>query len=437
MKIGVVGAGYVGLTAGACFAESGNDVICMDIDEQKIKKLKLGIIPFYEPGLKELVDTNLSAGRLHFTSSLDELIDASFVIFITVSTPSREDGSLDISSIEDICTQIALKMPDYRIIVIKSTVPVGTAGYLERKISSLTDKKFDIAVNPEFLKEGYAVEDFLRPDRVVIGTKSSYVASLMEDLYAPFVRNGKPIIVMDPASSEMTKLAANAMLSTKISFINEIANICECLGADIDDVRRGICSDSRIGYQFLYPGLGFGGGCFPKDLKGLIYLAEKEGYSPKLLRAVIDVNEYQRLTLQRRIFKYFGENLKGRSFAIWGLSFKPRTDDIRYSPAIQLIGDLLARSARVKVHDPRAMENVRRIFGDAIEYCEDMYDALVGVDALCIVTEWSEFRNPDYNKMRKLMKRSLIFDGRNLYIPEKMAGYGFTYYSIGRGSILP
>ncbi len=437
MKIGVIGVGYVGLTVGTCLAESGNDVICMDIDEDKINQLNAGVIPFYEPGLKELLDANVASGRLKFTVSLEEVVQNCFIIFITINTHPNGTGGLDVSSVENVCKQIISQIPDYRIIVLKSTVPVGTTKRLEEELSKISSIQFDIVNNPEFLKEGYAVEDFLRPDRIIIGTENSEVASILEELYAPFVRNGKPIIVMDSISSEMTKLAANAMLSTKISFINEIANICERVGADIDNVRRGICSDSRIGYQFLYPGLGFGGSCFPKDLKALLTLSEKVEYPAWLIKAVINVNEYQRTVIQHKITQHFGEDLSDKIFAIWGLSFKPRTDDIRDAPAIQLITDLLTRNAKVKAHDPRALDNTKKVFGNSIEYYEDMYEAIRDTDALCIATEWNEFRNPDYSKMLSLMKQPIIFDGRNLYIPEKMEKYGFTYYSIGRKQIIP
>jgi UDPglucose 6-dehydrogenase len=322
-------------------------------------------------------------------------------------------------------------MPDYRVIVLKSTVPVGTTARLQKELSSLTDKPFDIVSNPEFMKEGYAVEDFLRPDRVVIGSENPQAVAVLEELYAPFVRNGKPIIVMDSTSSEMTKYAANAMLSTKISFINEIANLCESLGGDIDLVRRGICSDSRIGFQFLYPGLGFGGSCFPKDVTALVQMAKGTDYPAWLLNAVLEVNRYQKVSLQRKIKKYY-DRLSGRTIAIWGLAFKPRTDDIRESPALGLIADLLAENVEIRVHDPKAMDNIRKVFGDRIEYCSNMYEALENADGLCLVTEWNEFRIPDYGKMLKFMKEPVIFDGRNVYDPEKMRSRGFVYFGIGR-----
>ncbi len=432
MKIAVVGTGYVGLTVATCLAESGNNVIGVDVDSEKITKLNEGKIPIYEPGLQELVVSNLASKRLRFTTELREAVDESFVIFITIGTPNDETGGADLDSLENTIREVITSMPDYRIIVIKSTVPVGTTRRLKNQLASLTDKKFDLINNPEFLKEGYAVEDFLRPDRIIIGSDNPQAAAVLEELYAPFVRNGKPIIVMDPASSEMTKYAANAMLSTKISFINEIANLCELTGGNIDSVRKGICSDVRIGYQFLYPGLGFGGSCFPKDMQALIHLAKEHNYPAWLLNAVVQVNEYQKMILQRKIKKYFGEQIGDKVFAIWGLAFKPRTDDVRESPALTLIADLLAYNVKIRVHDPRAMENTKKVFGSRIEYCSDMYEAISGADALCVVTEWNEFRNPDYYKMRTLMKTPVIFDGRNVYNAEKMRQLGFDYFGIGR-----
>ncbi|MFA5865660.1 MAG: UDP-glucose/GDP-mannose dehydrogenase family protein [Phycisphaerae bacterium] len=433
MKIAVIGTGYVGLTAGTCLAESGNDVIGIDIDRVKVDMLSRGQVPIYEPGLGELVENNVRSGRLRFSTDMEEGIRDSLIIFIAIGTPTTSDGLPDISQVEKIARQIVTQVTDYRIIVIKSTVPVGTTVRLQKELAELTDKPFDLAVNPEFLKEGYAVEDFLRPDRVILGTQNPQTASILEELYAPFVRNGKPILVMDPTSAEMTKYAANAMLSTKISFINEMANLCQRLGGDIDAVRRGICTDSRIGFQFLYPGLGFGGSCFPKDLLAMVRLAEKTDYPAWLLKAVLEVNEFQKTSLQRKIKTYFSNNLRGKTFGIWGLSFKPRTDDIRESAALGLIADLLAAGAKVKVHDPKAMDNMRKIFPDAVEYCNDMYDALADADGLCLVTEWNEFRNPSFEKILQLMKTPVIFDGRNVYDAEKMRHRGFIYFGIGRG----
>jgi UDPglucose 6-dehydrogenase len=432
MNIAVVGVGYVGLTAGTCFAESGNRVICIDVDGEKIDCLNRGVLPIYEPALAELIENNLKSGRLRFGTDLPEAILNSQIIFIAVGTPQGPDGLPVIDQVELIARQVVEQMPDYRLIVIKSTVPIGTTNRLGKELAALTDKPFDIASNPEFMKEGYAVEDFLRPDRVIIGSNSSRATAMLEELYAPFVRNGKPIIGMDPASSEMTKYAANAMLSTKISFINELANLCDLFGADIDMVRRGICSDSRIGYQFLYPGLGFGGSCFPKDLSALTQMAGRVGYSAKLLNAVLEVNQEQKQSLQRKIYEYYGKDLHQKKFAVWGLAFKPRTDDIREAPSLGLIADLLVAGAVVKVHDPKAMENVRKVFGDRVVYCANMYDALAGADGLCLVTEWNEFRNPDFIKMREIMRKAVVFDGRNIYDPTRMQNRGFDYFGIGR-----
>ncbi len=431
MDISVIGTGYVGLTVATCLAESGNEVIGVDIDSSKVSNLNKAKLPIYEPGLQELVAANLAIKRLKFTTDLKEAVDNSEVIFITVGTPQVDGGMPDLSMLKETVREVIELIPDYRIIVIKSTVPVGTTRKLQKQFADLTDKKFDLVNNPEFLKEGYAVEDFLRPERIIIGSDSDKAAAVLEELYAPFVRNGRPIIVMDPVSSEMSKYAANAMLATKISFINEIANLCELTGGDIDSVRKGICSDSRIGYQFLYAGLGFGGSCLPKDMQALKHLAKEYGYPAWLLNAVIEVNEYQKRTLQRKIKEYFRNDLRGRVFAIWGLAFKPRTDDIRESPALGLISDLLSYGAIVKVHDPRAMGNCRRVFGNRIEYFEDMYDALREAQALCVVTEWNEFRNPHYGKMFAYMNKQVIFDGRNVYNAKKMKQFGFEYFGIG------
>jgi UDPglucose 6-dehydrogenase len=431
MKIAMIGVGYVGLTAGTCLAESGNEVIGVDVNPEKINQLSRGILPIYEPMLRELIEANLNCGRLRFTTNLNDAIQEAPILFIAVGTPEGPDGLPVLDDVEKIARQIVTTMPDYRIIILKSTVPVGTTMRLRKELSQLTDKRFDIVSNPEFMKEGCAVEDFLRPDRVILGAENPEVITLLEELYAPFVRNGKPIIVMDSTSSEMTKYAANAMLATKISFINEMANLCEALDCDIDHVRRGICSDSRIGFQFLYPGLGFGGSCFPKDVTALVHLAQQTDYPAWLLNAVLKVNQYQKITLQRKLKKYFGQ-MDGLTVAVWGLAFKPRTDDIRESPALGLIADLLAENVKIRVHDPKAMANTQKIFGDRIEYCNNMYDTLKNADALCVVTEWNEFRIPNYENMLNLMKKPVIFDGRNVYDPEKMRSRGFTYFGIGR-----
>jgi UDPglucose 6-dehydrogenase len=433
MKLTVIGSGYVGLTAGICFAESGNNVICVDVDEEKINSLNRGILPIYELGLQELLVKNLDNSNLFFTIDLADAVQNSQIIFIAVGTPPGPDGYPDLTQVDTAAYDIIRYIPDYRIIVIKSTVPIGTNSRLSNELARLTEIPFDLVSNPEFLKEGCAIEDFFRPDRIIIGTTSPNAAAVLQELYDPFVRNGKPIIVMDPTSAEMTKYAANAMLGTKISFINEIANLCDLLGADINNVRRGICSDIRIGYHFLYPGLGFGGSCFPKDVQALIRIGETHGYPGWLLRAVKQVNDHQKFTLQRKIISLFGEDLTGLHFALWGAAFKPGTDDIRESPAIGLISDILSRSGHLHVHDPQALENLKKIFGNQIQYYQEMYQMLENVDALCILTEWAVYRNPDIEKMLQLMRRPIIFDGRNLYECAKMTGKGFTYFGIGRG----
>lgn len=437
MRVAVVGSGYVGLTAGICLAESGNNVIGVDVDQGRIEKLNQGILPICERGLGELLRHNLQNHRIVFTTDLAQAVRNSLVIFIAVGTPPLPSGQVDMRQMEKAARAIIRILPAYRVLVVKSTVPVGTSARLSRELARLTDKPFDLVSNPEFLKEGCAVEDFLRPDRVVIGTTSPKAASALEELYEPFVRNGRPIILMDPTSAEMTKYAANAMLSAKISFINEIANLCDLFGADINSVRRGICSDSRIGYQFLHPGLGFGGSSFPKDVQALIHAAERAGYPGWLLKAVRQVNEYQKQTLQRKILRFFGEDLSELKFAVWGVAFKPRTDDIRESPAVGLIGDLLVRSAQVCAHDPQALANLRKIFGDRLHYCADMYEALDGADALCLATEWTVYRNPNPDRMLQLMRQPVIFDGRNVYDADKLRSKGFTYFAVGRGGSPP
>jgi UDPglucose 6-dehydrogenase len=434
MNITVIGSGYVGLTAGICFAESGNNVICVDVDSQKVDTLNQGILPIYELGLQELLVKNLKTSHLSFTTDLASAVKKSLVIFIAVGTPAGIDGFPDLRQLDTAARNTIRHIPDYRIIVIKSTVPVGTNTRLSEELAQMTDIHFDLVSNPEFLKEGCAIEDFFRPDRVVIGTKSDNAAAVLQKLYEPFVRNGKPIIVMDPTSAEMTKYAANAMLGTKISFINEIANLCDLLGADINNVRRGICSDVRIGYQFLYPGLGFGGSCFPKDVQALIKTCDSVGYPGWLLRAVKQVNDHQKFSLQRKIKLVFGDDLTGLNFAIWGVAFKPGTDDIRESPTISLISDILLRSGKVHVHDPQALDNLKKIFGNQIHYNREMYSTLQDADALCLMTEWNEYRTPDLDKMFRMMHQPTIFDGRNLYEYSKMTSKGFIYFGIGRGN---
>ena len=443
MKIAVIGTGYVGLVTGTCLAESGNDVICMDIDERKIQSLKSGIIPIYEPGLEELVKRNVAHGRLIFTTDMTRSVRNSNIIFIAVGTPPGEDGSADLKYVLNAAKEIGKYMNGYKVIINKSTVPVGTADKVRVVIKSKTDYKFDMVSNPEFLKEGAAVDDFMRPDRVVIGTDSPKAAALMRELYAPFVRTGKPILVMDIRSSEMTKYAANALLATKISFINEMAVICASLGADIDNVRKGMGYDRRIGFEFLFPGVGYGGSCFPKDVKALAQTAKEHDVDAKVLKSVEAVNERQKLLLAQMIIRHHKEkeakkgtrskkSLAGKTIAIWGLSFKPRTDDMREAPSVVIINSLLQAGARIQAHDPVAMNEARKIFGRRIMLMEDGYEALRGADALAVVTEWNEFRTPDFQKIASLLKKPLIFDGRNIYNQQDLRKMGFTYYGIGR-----
>jgi len=432
LYIAVVGTGYVGLVAGTCFAETGHDVICVDIDEEKIESLNKGEAPIYEPGLEELLKRNTEEGRLAFTTSLAMAARRSKVILIAVGTPSNEDGSCDLSNVLNVATGIGQAVNGYKIIVTKSTVPVGTTERVREAIRAQTEERFDVVSNPEFLKEGAALNDFLKPDRVVIGSDSEEAVTVMKNLYSPFVRTENPILVMDIPSAEMTKYAANAMLATKISFINEIARVCENVGADIDSVRRGIGFDSRIGFQFLFPGVGYGGSCFPKDVKALIRTSAEHGVKAQILEAVDEVNESQKCLLAQKVIERFGDDLSGFTFAVWGLSFKPRTDDMRDAPSITIIETLLERGAGIEAFDPEAMGNARKMFGDRVNYAESVYDAVKDVDALLIVTEWNEFRRPNFERMRSLMKQPVIFDGRNLHDPDIMAANGFTYYGIGR-----
>jgi UDPglucose 6-dehydrogenase len=442
MKICVVGTGYVGLVAGTCFAESGNDVICVDVDAAKIEGLKSGIIPIYEPGLKELVLRNSEEGRLSFTTDIAASVKKSLVIFIAVGTPPGEDGSADLKYVLGVARDIGRHMESFKIIVDKSTVPVGTADRVRAAIADeLTARKtsieFDVVSNPEFLKEGAAIDDFMKPDRVVIGTDNVRTAEIMKELYAPFMRKSNRLIVMDIRSAEMTKYAANAMLATKISFMNQIANLCERMGADVAAVREGIGSDSRIGYDFLFPGVGYGGSCFPKDVKALVRTAEECAYDFVLLKAVEEVNERQKLVLTQKLLAHLGTTgsarpLEGKTIALWGLSFKPRTDDMREAPSVVIIDRLLEMGATVRAHDPVAIKEAKKIFGDRIVYSANHYDILEGADALAIVTEWNEYRNPDFDKVRSHLKSPLIFDGRNLYEPHRMRDAGFEYFPIGR-----
>lgn len=435
MKIAVVGTGYVGLVTGTCFAESGNDVTCIDIDQAKVARLKAGQIPIYEPGLSELVEHNAEAKRLHFTSDLPSAVRAAKLVFLAVGTPSAANGSADLSGFWKAVDELAEYLPSDAIVVTKSTVPVGTNAEIFERLKKRTGRACDVASNPEFLKEGAAIDDFMKPDRVVVGVRRPEVAEVLRELYAPFLRTEKPFLVMSPESAEMTKYVANALLSTKISFINEVANLCERLSADINDVRRGIGHDSRLGFAFLFPGVGYGGSCFPKDVRALAFLARHVGIEPRILDAVDTVNTNQKSVMSAKFDKHFQGKLSGRTVAVWGLAFKPRTDDIREAPALVLIDYLLAAGAKVRVHDPEAMENVKQIYGDKLSYSEQPYGALEGAEALAIMTEWKEFLQPDFAQMRSLMKTPVIFDGRNLYKPEQMKAAGFVYHSIGRASV--
>jgi UDPglucose 6-dehydrogenase len=427
MKIAVVGTGYVGLVLGACLAETGNDVICV----AKVRMLRKGRVPIYEPGLTELVQRNKEEGRLSFTTQLPKAVKASQIIFIAVGTPQGEDGSADLQHVLAVARDIGKAMDGYRVIVNKSTVPVGTAEKVRAIIRRETTHPFSVVSNPEFLKQGAAVDDFMKPDRVVIGAEDPRGAELMVKLHQPFTRTGAPIMVMDCASAELSKYASNAILATKISFMNEIANVCELYGADVDRVRQAVGADRRIGPSFLFPGVGYGGSCFPKDVKALIRFSADKKYDFKILKAVEAVNEWQKRALIRKMEAHFG-SMKGRTIALWGLAFKPKTDDMREAPAIVIIQSLLEKGAKVQAYDPEAMKTARGIFGSKISYVTKSYDALKGADALAIVTEWHEFREPDFNRMRKLMRNPVVFDGRNLYEPQTMKAHGFTYYSIGR-----
>lgn len=447
MNICVIGTGYVGLVAGTCFAESGNDVICVDIDAKKVERLNNGEVPIYEPGLEELVKRNREDGRLRFTTDLSLAVRESLICFIAVGTPPGEDGSADLKYVIEVAKGIGISMDGYRVIVDKSTVPVGTADKVKKAVQVELQKRgvdhgFDVVSNPEFLKEGAAIDDFMKPDRVVIGLDSQKAAEIMEELYSPFVRTNKPILVMDIKSAEMTKYAANAMLATKISFINEIANLCELVGADVANVRRGIGSDSRIGFEFLFPGVGYGGSCFPKDVQAIVRTGSEHGYELKILKAVEVVNYRQKEVLAERILRHFqwsvvsgqgsARPLEGKTIGVWGLSFKPRTDDMREAPSITIINMLLNAGARVKAHDPEAMDEAKKVFGNGIEYMKDNYEVVRDADALVIITEWNEFRRPNFDRMKGLMKSPVIFDGRNIYEPKEMKEHGFTYYGIGR-----
>ena len=437
MKIAIVGTGYVGLVTGTCFAEMGTEVYCVDIDKAKIDNLKNGIVPIYEPGLEEMVDRNFKAGRLKFTTSLAECINEVEVLFSAVGTPPDEDGSADLRYVLDVAREIGRTMNHYILVVTKSTVPVGTAAKVKQAIREELDKRgvdipFDIASNPEFLKEGAAIKDFMSPDRVVVGVESEQAEKLMSKLYRPFLLNNFRVIFMDVPSAEMTKYAANSMLATRISFMNDVANLCEIIGANVDMVRKGIGADARIGSNFLYPGCGYGGSCFPKDVKALIHTARQNGYPMRLLQAVEEVNEDQKTLLYRKLNKHFGGELSGKRIAIWGLAFKPETDDMREAPSLVLIDKLLESGCIVRVYDPVAMPEAKRRIGDSLYYAKDIYDAVVDADALILVTEWKEFRLPSWPAVRKLMNLPLVLDGRNIYEIAELEDNGFVYYRIGR-----
>ena len=432
MKIAVVGTGYVGLVTGTCLAETGNEVTCVDINEQKVKMMKEGQLPIYEPGLEILFHRNISENRLQFTTNLADAIADAKIIFLALPTPPGGDGSADLSYVLGAAKDIAKLVKDYKVIVTKSTVPVGTADKVTAVLKANTTVECAVVSNPEFLREGVAVEDFMKPDRVVVGTMDERARKLMAELYAPYVRQGNPVIFMDERSSELTKYAANSFLATKISFMNEVANLCELVGADVDMVRRGIGADERIGKRFLFSGIGYGGSCFPKDVQALAKSAEENKYDFKILNAVMDVNEIQKKVLVEKLRDYYKDGLKGKKFALWGLAFKPETDDIREAPALYIIDELLKDGAEVIAFDPEGMPNVKKILGDKISYATNRYDALDGADALLIITEWSVFRTPDFDFMKEKLKAPVIFDGRNLYDLQRMKECGFYYNSIGR-----
>jgi UDPglucose 6-dehydrogenase len=436
MNITVVGTGYVGLVTGTCFAETGNEVLCIDIDENKVKRMQNGEVPIYEPGLDIVFKRNCKQGRLKFSTNLKEGVEHGEIIFLALPTPPGGDGAADLSYVMGVSEQLSTMITEYKVIVNKSTVPVGTADKVADILrKNLSEDLFDIVSNPEFLREGVAVNDFMKPDRIVIGTSSDRARITMRRLYEPFVRQGNPIIIMNERSAEVTKYAANSYLATRISFMNEIANLCEKVGADVDMVRKGIGSDSRIGKRFLFAGVGYGGSCFPKDVQALVKTADEHNYDFKILKSVLNVNRIQKSILVEKIQRYFGENLSGKTFGIWGLAFKPNTDDIREAPALSIIQELLNLGATIKAYDPEAMDNVRKIFGDKVILVEDQYEALIGAEALLVVTEWSAFRTPSFDVMSRLMKNKAIFDGRNVYSLDQMQELGFYYESIGRAIV--
>lgn len=435
MKISVIGTGYVGLVTGTCLAETGNDVVCVDIDLNKVEKMRNGIVPIYEPHLEVLFERNIKANRLKFTTSLKEGLDHGDIIFLALPTPEDEDGSADLSYVLNVSEEIGRIIGNYKVIVDKSTVPVGTAEKVRDVISKNATCEFDVVSNPEFLREGFAVDDFMKPERIIVGSSSERATALMKKLYSPFVRSGNPIIVMDEKSAELTKYAANSFLATKITFMNEIANYCEIVGADVDLVRMGMGSDSRIGKRFLFPGIGYGGSCFPKDVKALKKAGADKNYNFRILDSVMQINAAQKTVLLPKMEQYFAQELEGKTIAVWGLAFKPETDDIREAPSIEMMEGMLVKGATLQVFDPEAMPNIKKRFGDKLNYSESMYAALEGADALLICTEWSIFRTPDYDKLRQLLKNPVIFDGRNLYNVKDMEMEGFTYVSVGRKAV--
>ena len=436
MKVAVVGTGYVGLVTGTCFAEAGNDVLCVDNNQEKLAMLRAGQVPIYEPGLETLFERNTEDGRLNFTDSLADAVEFADIIFLALPTPPMEDGSADLQYVLGVASQIGTLIKDYRVVVNKSTVPVGTADKVRDAIASQTDIEFDVVSNPEFLREGFAVQDFMKPERIVIGSSSERAATMMQRLYKPFVMSGNPIIFMDERSAEVTKYAANSFLATKISFMNEVANLCEKVGADVDNVRRGIGTDSRIGKRFLFPGVGYGGSCFPKDVSALFKTSQEYDYAFSILDSVMKVNETQKGILVDKIISHYGDDLSGKTFGVWGLAFKPNTDDIREAPALVIIKRLLEMGASIKTYDPEAMEAVKKYYPELdITYVDSLYDAVMGTDALLIITEWNEFRAPDFDRIKLGLKESVIFDGRNIYDLDRMEGLGFTYFSIGRKTI--
>ena len=432
MRITVIGSGYVGLVVGACLSEMGNNVICVDNNKDKLNSIQKGVLPVYEPGLDELIKTNVCESRLSFTDDIESAVKASKIIFIAVGTPQGEDGSADLKYVYQVADTIGSFMNEYKVVVDKSTVPVGTADKVAEIIKSKTNIEFDVVSNPEFLKQGAAVDDFLKPDRVIIGSNSKKATDIMQELYAPFLRTGNPVIVMDVKSAEMTKYAANSFLAVKISYANEIANICEKVGADAEMVRIGMCSDKRIGTQFLFPGLGYGGSCFPKDVKALIKTAKDFNCDSSLLESADIVNKKQRMLFIDKILNYYDNDIKDKTFAIWGLAFKPKTNDMREAPSITIINELLKRGAKIKAYDPKAFELAKTIFNTKITYSKNAYDALNGSDAMCLLTEWNEFRRPDFDKIKSLLKAPVIFDGRNQYDANRLKSKGFNYFCVGK-----